>query len=108
MVVVAASAMGMLLGGPIALKREGGFDEELIVLFMFLVFFIGAIAEIFLYRQLGRLTSAEKGQSLALPPPAAMPAEFRSPQPHRLPEPIPSVTESTTRTLEYSREERLK
>ncbi len=66
MVVVAMSAMGLLLGGPIALKHEGQFGEELIVLFMFLTFLITAVTEIFLYRQLGRLTAQPKQ-------PAAMP-----------------------------------
>ena len=66
MVLVALATMGLMLGGPIALKREGGFGEELIVLFMFLIFFTAAVTEIFLYRQLGRLQSATK-QALALP-----------------------------------------
>ncbi|MCA1575646.1 MAG: hypothetical protein LC770_14200 [Acidobacteria bacterium] len=105
MVLVAMAAMGLLLGGPIALKREGGFGEELIVLFMFLTFFICAFSEIFLYRQLGRLTNAKR-EPMALPNPAVIPAEFRVPQPLSLAEPSASVTENTTRTLEYSREER--
>jgi predicted nucleic acid-binding Zn ribbon protein len=115
MVIVGAAAMGMLLGGPIALKREGQFGEELIVLFMFLTFLIGLVTEILLYRQLTRLTSnSSKTQAVALPapsvalPPQSVMPEYRSPQPHRLPEPIPSVTENTTRTLEYAREERRK
>lgn len=112
MVIVAAAAMGMLLGGPIALKREAGFGEEFIVLFMILTFLFGLFTEVFLYRQLNRLTSASnKPDSLPTSHQAAMP-EYRSPQrlpePHRLPEPIPSVTDSTTRTLGYSREERRK
>ena len=101
MVLVALATMGLMLGGPIALKREGGFGEELIVLFMFLIFFTSAVTEIFLYRQLGRITTATN-QPLALPTPAVMPAEFRGPQPRALAEPLPSVTENTTRTLEYS------
>lgn len=115
MVIIGVAAMGMLLGGPIALKKEGQFGEELIVLFMFLTFLIGLFTEIFLYRQLSRLTrDSSKPESVALPPqPVALPPqsvmhEYRSPQPQRLPEPIPSVTENTTRTLEYSREERRK
>lgn len=112
MVIVAAAAMGMLLGGPIALKREAGFAEEFIGFFMFLTFLFGLVTEFFLYRHLNRLTSASsKLDSLPTPHQAAMP-EYRSPQrlpePQRLSEPIPSVTESTTRTLEYSREERRK
>ncbi len=105
MVLVALAAMGLLLGGPIALKREGGFGEELIVLFMFLTFFICAFSEIFLYRQLSRITSTKR-QPMAMPAPAVMPVEFRAPQPLSLAEPSASVTENTTRTLEYSREER--
>jgi predicted nucleic acid-binding Zn ribbon protein len=109
MTVIAVAGMGLLFGGPIGLKREGQFGEELVVLFMFLTFFIVAITEIFLYRQLGRLTSAgEKRSSLAPPRQSEMLTEFRSPQPQRLAEPIPSVTENTTRTLQYSRDEPLK
>ncbi len=105
MVIVAVAAMGLLLGGAIAMKKEE-FGEEFISFFMILSFFIVALTEIFLYRQLSRLTSSpNKTQFLAQSP---MPHEYRSPQPQRLPEPIPSVTESTTRTLEYSREEHLK
>ncbi|MGH9970503.1 MAG: hypothetical protein ACREBG_22305 [Pyrinomonadaceae bacterium] len=107
MVLVAVCGMGMMLGGPIALKREGQFEGDLIALFMFLTFFVAALTEIFLYRQLGRLTASTK-EILALPTPSAMPAEFRAPQPRELAEPLPSVTENTTRTLEYSREERLR
>ncbi len=114
MVIVAISAMGLLLGGPIALKQEGQFGEELIVLFMFLTFFISAVTEILLYRQLGRLTAQPKitfTQAAPLPP--AQAAEYYAPQPQprslgeaRTPaEPLPSVTENTTRTLGYSRNE---
>lgn len=110
MVLVAMSAMGLLLGGPIALKTEGQFGEELIVLFMFLAFLITALTEIFLYRQLSRLTSQPK-QPAAMPPapqvalPNQTPAEYYAPQPRSLAEPLPSVTENTTRTLEYQRNE---
>ncbi|MDQ3472673.1 MAG: zinc ribbon domain-containing protein [Acidobacteriota bacterium] len=110
MVLVAMSALGLLLGGPIALKREGQFGEELIVLFMFLAFLITAFTEIFLYRQLSRLTAQPK-QPAAMPlaPPVALPtpapAEYYAPQPRSLAEPLPSVTENTTRTLEYQRNE---
>ena len=106
MIVVAISAMGLLLGGPIALKREGQFSEELVVLFMFLTFLITAFTEIFLYRQLSRLTAQPKlspTQPVSLP--ATAPGEYHAPQPRSLAEPLPSVTENTTRTLEYQRNE---
>jgi hypothetical protein len=105
MAVLAIAGMGFLFGGPISLRREGGFGEKMIVLFMFLAFLLAGLSEIFLYRQLGRLTSP-KHEPMALPAPAVMPTEFRAPQPLSLAEPAPSVTENTTRTLEYTREER--
>jgi hypothetical protein len=108
MTVIAICGMGIMLGGPIALKKEGGFSEELVVLFMFLSFFIAALTEIFLYRQLGRLTTPREKNHLLNAPVPPMQTEFRVPQPRTLAEPIPipSVTENTTRTLGYSHEER--
>jgi hypothetical protein len=105
MVILAIAGMGFMLGGPITLKREGGFGEEIVVLFMFLAFLVCASSEIFLYRQLSRLTSA-KAEPMQLTAPVVMPTEFRSPQPLTLAEPVASVTENTTRTLEYAHEER--
>ena len=110
MVVVALAAMGLLLGGPIALKHEGQFGEELIVLFMFLTLLITSLTEIFLYRQLSRVTAQPK-QPVALPHatpfalPTPAPAEYHAPQPRSLAEPLPSVTENTTRTLKYQQDE---
>lgn len=108
MTAIAIATMGIMLGGPIALKKEGQFDEELIVLFMFLSFFIASLTEIFLYRQLGRLTTPREKRHLLSAPVAPMQTEFRVPQSRTLsePVPIPSVTENTTRTLQYSRDER--
>lgn len=106
MIVLAITAMGLLLGGPLALKREGQFGEELIVLFMFLTFLITAFTEIFLYRQLSRLTAQPKlPATKPVPLPANAPGEYHAPQPRSLAEPLPSVTENTTRTLEYQRNE---
>ncbi len=111
MTLVALAGLGILLGGALALKNAGGFGEEFIILFMFLAFFIVSFSEILLYRQLSRLTLIKNESYVPpqnLPLPAAMPQEFREPQPRSLAESIPSVTENTTRTLEYSREERLR
>ena len=111
MTVIALSTMGIMLGGPLALKKEGQFGEEFISVFMFLSFFIASLTEIFLYRQLGRLTARREQVQLLNAPIATPPqAEFRVPQPRTLaePVPIPSVTENTTRTLGYSHEERIR
>ncbi len=108
MTLIAICGIGILLGGPIALKREGQFGEELVVLFMFLTFFIVVVMEIFLYRQLGRLTKAGETKQLLPPPlPSAIQQEYREPQ-RALAEPASSVTENTTRTLEHAREKQFR
>ena len=85
-----------LRGGPIALKQEGQFGEELIVLFMFLTFLITAFTEIF--HTAWSLTAQPKlpvAQPVALPAPTPADYYVRS---RVLAEPLPSVTENTTRT----------
>lgn len=98
--------LSLMLGGAIALRIGGQFGEDMVGIYMLLTFSMVAIVEIFLCRQLSRLSrSAEKSQSLAPPQAASAPAQLRDPQPRALGEPLPSVTENTTRTLEYSRNE---
>lgn len=101
--VLGIAGLGIMLGGAIALKNTQ-FNEEPIGIFMFMIFSLVGIIEIFLCRQLSRLAGGkEKWRAVAQPP--VLPTELRGPQPRSLPEPIPSVTENTTRTLEYSRHE---
>lgn len=103
--IIAVSGISLMLGGAIALKNGAQMPEEIIGIFMLMVFFIVSVVEIFLCRQLSRITrSSDKTQFLA-PPTAAPQMDFRAPQPRALAEPLPSVTENTTRTLEYSRKE---
>lgn len=102
MILVAIAAMGFLLGGPMVLRTEGKFEPDFIVLFMLLTFVITSFTEIFLYRQLSRLTSQPKLPAAAPVSVPAPPVEYYA-QPRALAEPLPSVTENTTRTLEYQR-----
>jgi len=95
---------GIILGGALALKNEAHLGDDLVALFMLMVFAIVGITEFLLIRQLSRLTgSAETRKSIGAQP---APNELRPPNLAALPEPLPSVTENTTRTLEYSRRER--
>ena len=96
--------LGLMLGGSIALKNGAQFQNDLIGIFMLMSFLLIGIVEIFLCRQLSRIIDG-KGQ-------ASQPSrqvevrgtgEIQDAQPRVLPEPISSVTENTTRTLEYSR-----
>ena len=104
--LIGVIGLGIMLGGAVALRIGAQLGEDIVGLFMLMTFSIVGLVELLLCRQLSRLTgTSEKRQSLAPPPQSAIPGEIRSPQPRTLPEPIPSVTENTTRTLEYSRNE---
>lgn len=103
--IVAIAGLALLLGGAIALRNGANFGEEMIAIFMLMTFFMISLVEIFLCRQLSRISQATANSQLIAPPaPVAMP-EFRQPPARALAEPLTSVTENTTRTLEYSRHE---
>ena len=110
--MVGLGGLGLMLGGAIALKNGAQFHEELIGIFMFMVFMIIGIVELFLCRQLSKViqsqTAAAQTAEMAMDfrePDRREPAELRGPQARALTEPVPSVTENTTRTLNYSRNE---
>jgi hypothetical protein len=92
--------MGIMLGGALTLTNEAHLKEELVGFFMFFTFVIVLASEVLLVRQLSRFTSsATKMDELQAPPVPTV--EFRTPPPRSLAEPLPSVTENTTRTLEF-------
>ena len=95
----------IMLGGALTLRKDAGMGEEIVGLFMFMTFFIVALTEFLLVRQLSRLTGSVESKARELPQHHVTQGEFRPDQPRTLPEPLPSVTENTTRTLEYSRNE---
>ena len=97
--------LGLMLGGAIALKNGAQFQEDLIGVFMFMAFLLIGIVEIFLCRQLSRVISDKEKWPSTLPSQPATTAELRGPQPRALSDSVPSVTENTTRTLDYSRNE---
>ena len=95
--------LGIMFGGALTLRKDAQLGEEMVFLFMLMVFAIVGITEFLLVRQLSRLTgSAETSKSISAQP---APNELRPPNLAALPEPLPSVTENTTRTLEYARRE---
>ncbi len=102
---IGIAGLGLMLGGAIALKNGAQFPEELIGIFMLMIFLIVFVVEVFLCRQLSKLVGNKGNTNFAVFQPAVEPAELRSAQPRSLVEPLPSVTENTTRTLEYSRKE---
>jgi ABC-type dipeptide/oligopeptide/nickel transport system permease component len=110
-VLVGIVGLGTVLGGVLALNKDH-LPEQVVGFFMFFSFLLVAIIELVLGRQLSRLISSGERKVVATPPQPVMQGEFRPAQPQlqprTLPEPIPSVTENTTRTLDYSRNEPLR
>lgn len=94
--------LAIMLGGAILLRKEAGLAHELIGFFMLFTFLIVSVTEVMLVRNLTKL-SAPKENFRPFPPP--VPNDLRIPQQSTLGEPVPSVTENTTRTLEYARRE---
>jgi hypothetical protein len=107
--IIGIVGLSLMLGGAIALKIGGQFHEELIGIFMFMTFAIVGVVELSLCRQLSRLNrAAEKKEPAPQLLQPGMPNEIRGQQPRALGELVPSVTENTTRTLQYARDERAK
>ncbi len=108
--LIGVGGLSLMLGGAIALKSGAQFGEEMVGIFMLMCFLIVSLVELFLCRQLSRISRAEHQTQLAPPTTVAPPIDYRAPQPRALAEPlsnVSSVTENTTRTLEYSRNEPL-
>ena len=103
--VLGTVGLAVMLFGAIVLRRKANLDPQLIGVFMMFTFLIIGVTEFMLARSLSKLLSSRenKGQGYAFPPPVTN--ELRIPQHSTLGEPVPSVTENTTRTLEYSRRE---
>lgn len=99
--LIGVIGLGIMLGGALTLKTDANLTEELVGIFMLFTFLIVAITEILLVRQLSRLTSSKERQTVEFYPPPVT-GEIRAAQPRALVEPLPSVTENTTRTLEYA------
>lgn len=98
--LIGIAGLGVMLFGALVLRRM---DPALIGVFMLFTFLIVTLTEFMLFRNLSKLTSANESKKYL--PAAAMNNEMRLPAAGSLGEPVPSVTENTTRTLEYVRRE---
>jgi hypothetical protein len=97
------AGLGLMLAGALVLRRGALLSQELIGVYMLFTFLIVSVTEFMLVRNLSKLTAAKEDQKRSLPPPA--PHDLRLPHGAPLGEPVGSVTENTTRTLEYARRE---
>src|ERR1041384_539422 len=84
--------LGIMIGGPLVLRKEAGLSQELIGVFMLFTFLIVSVTEFMLVRNLSKLTGTTESPKY-LPQP--MPHELRLPQATPLGEPVPSVTKNT-------------
>jgi hypothetical protein len=91
-----------MLGGAMALKNEAHLQEGTIIFFMTLAFLIVSVTEVMLVRQLSRLTGTRETKQPAALPQAVAVGELPPPPARDLAGPLSSVTENTTRTLDYS------
>ena len=104
--LIGLGGLGVMLAGALVLRRGANLSQELIGVFMLFTFLIVSLTEIILVRNLAKLTTAkEKDKKNYFPAPTPIPQDLRLAQGTPLGEPVSSVTENTTRTLEYIRRE---
>jgi hypothetical protein len=99
--VLGTVGLAIMLFGSIVLRRKANLDPQLIGVFMTFTFLIVSVTEFMLIRSLSRLIAPKEGKTRSLPPPVTN--DLRLPRASNLGEPVPSVTENTTHTLEYVR-----
>jgi hypothetical protein len=100
--LVGIAGLGIMLGGALVLRRGANLSQEMIGFFMLFTFLIVGLTEVMLLKNLSKLTgSSDRPKYL----PQAVPQDLRLPQATPFGEPVSSVTENTTRTLEYARRE---
>lgn len=105
--LIGLMGLGIMLGGALTLATDAHVRDDIIGVFMMFTFLIVLITEIMVVRQLSRFIGNARTPKVVEQPPQLN--EFRTTQTARaLAENLPSVTENTTRTLEYSRNEPLR
>ncbi|HEY7786809.1 MAG TPA: zinc ribbon domain-containing protein [Pyrinomonadaceae bacterium] len=105
--VIAIAGLGIMFGGSLVLRKEAALGGEIIGSFMLMTFLLVLVIEWLLCRQLSRLTN--KSEQSSLPPAVSRtPPELYPAQQRALAEPHQSVTDNTTRTLEYAPHEPLR
>jgi Na+-transporting methylmalonyl-CoA/oxaloacetate decarboxylase gamma subunit len=103
--LIGMAGLGVMFAGALLLKNEAGLREDLVAFFMLFTFLSLTIIEILLIRQLSRFTKSTEQKPAETPSQFVAAPELRSSQQRMLAEPVASVTENTTRTLEYVRNE---
>ena len=101
--ILGGAGLAIMLFGAVILRRKAQLDTELIGIFMTFTFLLVSFIEFMLIRNLSKFITPQESKMRSFPPPVTN--ELRLPQHSSLGEPVPSVTENTTRTLEYATRE---
>ena len=104
--LIALIGLGIMIGGSLSLRREAQLSQQLIAIFMLFTFLIISLTEFMLVRNLSKLITSATENKTTLPAAPPMHQEMRLPPARNLGEPVSSVTENTTHTLDYARRER--
>src|SRR5215212_11902737 len=104
--LVGLIGLGIMIGGSLSLRREAQLSQELIGVFMLFAFLVVSVTEFMLVKNLSRLITSATEKKNYFPAAPPVQQEMRLPPAGSLGEPVPSVVENTTRTLDYVRRER--
>ncbi|HEY6805770.1 MAG TPA: hypothetical protein VI306_19480 [Pyrinomonadaceae bacterium] len=109
--LIGISGLGIMFAGALVLKKGADLPVEFVALFTFFTFLLTGLTEVMLIKNLTKLSGLadSKNQSNYVQSPPLVqqpPLELRPPTAQSFGEPVGSVTENTTRTLEYARRER--
>lgn len=100
--LIGLGGLGIMLGGMVVLRRGANLSQELIGFFMLFTFLIVGMIEAMLVKNLSKLMSSSEKKNYFPAPQTVAPPDLRLPQGSPF-ETVSSVTENTTRTLEYAR-----
>ena len=100
-VLIGVGGLGIMFAGSLILRKGANLSQELIGFFMLFTFLIVGMTEVMLVRNLSKLMGdKEKKNYFPVAPPTSN--DLRLPQGTPF-DAVSSVTENTTRTLEYAR-----
>ena len=100
--LIGVGGLALMFAGALVLRRGANLSQELIGFFMLFAFLIVGMTEVMLVRNLSKLMG-EREKKNYFPAPQTAANNLRLPQGTPFGEPVSSVTENTTRTLEYLR-----
>ena len=101
-VLIGVCGLGIMFGGSLVLRRGANLSQELIGFFMLFTFLIVGMIEVMLVKNLSKLMGEKRKEEL-FSSATTVSHDLRLPQATPFGDPVSSVTENTTRTLEYAR-----